>query len=70
MRRWLGKTGQGFAQTLLHTRLERGLNLLQTTDARVSQIALDCGFNAPSHVSDAFRKRFGSKPRDIRLVAN
>ena len=70
MRRWLSKTSQGFAKILLHTRLERGLSLLQTTDAQVSQIALDCGFKTPSHFSDAFRKRFGIKPKDIRLAAD
>ena len=69
MRRWLSKTGQGFARILLYTRLEWGLSLLQTTDAQVSQIALDCGFKTPSHFSDAFRKRFGIKPKDIRLAS-
>lgn len=66
MRRWLSKTGQGFAKVLLYTRLEHGLSLLQTTDAQISQIALECGFKTPSHFSDAFRKRFGIKPKDIR----
>lgn len=70
MRRWLSKTGQGFAKTLLYTRLEHGLSLLQTTDTQVSQIALACGFKTPSHFSDAFRKRFGIKPKDIRLASN
>ena len=69
MRRWLSKSGQGFAKTLLNTRLEHGLSLLQTTDDRISEIALDCGFKTPSHFSDAFRKRFGIKPKDIRLAA-
>lgn len=69
MRRWLSKTGQGFAKILLHTRLEHGLSLLQTTDEQVSQIALACGFKTPSHFSDAFRKRFGIKPKDIRSPA-
>jgi AraC-like DNA-binding protein len=70
MRRWLSKTGQGFARILLHARLEHGLSLLQTTNAQVSEIAMDCGFKTPSHFSDAFRKRFGIKPKDIRLAAN
>lgn len=65
-RRWLARSGPGFAQLLLHTRLERGLSLLQGTDLPVSRIALDCGFQTPSHFSDAFRKRFGIKPRQIR----
>jgi AraC-like DNA-binding protein len=70
MRRWLAKTGQGFAKILLHTRLEHGLSLLQTTDDPISEIALDCGFKTPSHFSDAFRKRFRIKPKDIRLAAD
>lgn len=69
LRRWLSKSGHGFAKILLHTRLEHGLTLLQTTDAQVSQVALDCGFKTPSHFSDAFRKRFGIKPKDIRVAA-
>lgn len=65
-RRWLTRSGAGFAQILLNTRLERGLTLLQTTDIPISQIALDCGFKTPSHFSDSFRKRFGIKPKVIR----
>lgn len=70
LRRWLSKTGHGFARILLHTRLEHGLSLLQTTEARISDIALDCGFKTPSHFSEAFRKRFGIKPKDIRSAAD
>lgn len=69
LRRWLAKSGQGFAKVLLNSRLEYGLSLLQTTDAQVSQIALECGFKTPSHFSDAFRKKFGIKPVDIRSAA-
>lgn len=65
-RRWLAKSGPGFAQIVLHTRLERALTLLQTTVSPVSEIALECGFKTPSHFSDAFRKRFGIKPKMIR----
>ncbi|MEM6375038.1 MAG: AraC family transcriptional regulator [Pseudomonadota bacterium] len=70
MRRWLSTTGQGFARILLSSRLERGLTLLQTTQAQVSTIALECGFKTPSHFADAFRQRFGIKPKDIRSAAN
>lgn len=69
MRRWLSKAGQGFGKILLYTRLEHGLSLLQTTDAQVFQIALECGFKTPSHFSEAFRKRFGIRPKDIRSPA-
>ena len=70
MRRWLAKSGQGFAKTLQSTRLEHGLSLLQSTDIPISEIALNCGFKTPSHFSDSFRKRFGIKPSEIRKVEN
>lgn len=69
MRRCLAETGQGFSKTLLNTRLENGLGLLQTTDVPISEVALACGFKTPSHFSDAFRKRFGIAPKQIRAAA-
>lgn len=70
MRRWLGASGQSFSKILSHTRLEHGLSLLQTTRASISEIALECGFKTPSHFSDAFRKRFGIAPKQIRAQAD
>lgn len=67
-RRWLAKSGPGFSQILLNTRLEKGLGMLQSTDTPISSIALECGFKTPSHFSEAFRKRFGLKPRSIRTA--
>lgn len=66
-RRWLAKSGYGFAKILHNTRLEKGLALLQTTGMPVSQIALDCGLKTPSHFSDSFKRRFGIKPNSIRF---
>lgn len=68
MRRRLSATGQGFAKILLNTRLEHGLSQLQTTETPISEIALDCGFKTPSHFSDAFKKRFGIRPKEIRVA--
>jgi len=70
LRRRLASSGQGFAKILMHTRLERGLTLLQTTDLQIAQIALECGFKTPSHFSDSFRKRFQLRPKEIRQVAD
>lgn len=69
MRRRLSDAGQGFAKILLFTRLERGLTLLQTSHEPITQIAYECGFKTPAHFSDAFRKRFGIRPKDIRTPA-
>lgn len=66
LRRWLSKDGYGFAKILLNTRLEHGLAMLQTSREPISQIALSCGFNTPSHFSDAFKKRFNISPKKIR----
>ncbi|MEM8572617.1 MAG: AraC family transcriptional regulator [Pseudomonadota bacterium] len=68
MRRWLRRNDQGFAKILMNTRLEHGLSLLQTTGEPISTIALDCGFKTPSHFSEAFKKRFGIAPRQIRTA--
>ncbi|MGF1525441.1 MAG: helix-turn-helix transcriptional regulator [Candidatus Competibacterales bacterium] len=68
MRRVLARSGQGFAKILLHTRLERGLERLQTTYDPISEIALDVGFKTPSHFADAFKQRFGISPRQIRTT--
>ncbi len=70
MRRRLNEAGQGFAKILLFTRLERGLTLLQTTGNSITQIAYACGFKTPAHFSDAFKKRFDIRPKDIRIAAN
>ncbi|MEM7376249.1 MAG: AraC family transcriptional regulator [Pseudomonadota bacterium] len=66
MRRTLAREGIGFAKILLSTKLEHSLSLLHTTDFPIAEIAAVCGFKTPSHFSDAFRKRFGIRPRDIR----
>ncbi|MEO1250205.1 MAG: helix-turn-helix transcriptional regulator [Pseudomonadota bacterium] len=68
LRRRLSTAGQGFAKILLHTRLEHGLSQLQSTDIPISEIAMNCGFGTPSHFSDAFKKRFGIRPKEIRTA--
>jgi AraC-like DNA-binding protein len=68
-RRWLARAGLRFSVVLRNARLERGLFLLQTGADPVSRIALDCGFQTPSHFAEAFRARFGHSPRAIRRRA-
>ncbi|MBE9033400.1 helix-turn-helix transcriptional regulator [filamentous cyanobacterium LEGE 11480] len=68
MRRWLARSGERFSKILQNTRLESGLNRLQTTDMPIAEIALECGFKTPSHFSDSFKQRFGINPSQIRYV--
>ena len=65
-RRRMVKEGQSFSKVLLNSRLECGLNLLQTTSRSISEIAYESGFKTPSHFSDVFKKRFGIPPKNIR----
>jgi len=47
---------------MVDTRLHRARNLIVQTDQSVSEIAMACGFNSPSHFSRLFRSAFGSSP--------
>jgi transcriptional regulator GlxA family with amidase domain len=40
-------------------RLERARRLLVQSDLSVTQVALACGFESPTHFGERFRRRFG-----------
>ena len=62
-REHLGKT---MAQTMLAIRLDSAAQRLRTTDASVTQVALDCGFVSAAHFSRLMRQRFGMAPSAMR----
>lgn len=43
-------------------RLDRGRNLLSTTDMSLLEVALSCGFGSVAHFSKSFKSRFGVAP--------
>jgi len=47
-------------------RLQKGMELLKTTDMTVSEIAYDVGFSDPSYFSRTFSEKFGSSPNENR----
>jgi len=47
-------------------RISRAVDLLKTTDAKVSAIALECGFNDFAAFYRLFKKTTGSTPADVR----
>jgi AraC family transcriptional regulator, exoenzyme S synthesis regulatory protein ExsA len=53
-------------QWINQQRLEHARMLLQTTERRVADIAVDCGFESASHFIRIFRKAFGVTPGAIR----
>lgn len=62
------KIGQTPFKFLAETRLSAGRKLLVTTDRRVGEIALACGFGAASHFTAAFTARHGISPAQYRAM--
>ena len=42
--------------------LQKGKELIQTTNKTISEVAYDVGFNDPSYFSRAFKEEFGHAP--------
>ena len=58
--------GQSLHQYVLQRRVERAKHLLLASDQVVSQIAFATGFSSQSHLTSAFKKRFGVTPAVFR----
>lgn len=58
----LGKTPGDFYRAL---RLDRGRNLLSTTNMTLLEVATACGYATVSHFSKSFRARFGTAPTKL-----
>jgi len=63
-------TGAAPQEYLLRRRIERARHLLATTDAAITEIALDCGFTTSQYFATAFKKQTGMTPRAWRDRAN
>jgi AraC-like DNA-binding protein len=66
LRRHLAEEGTTPSDIIADIRLTRALEQLQTTDASVTQIALDAGYESSSRFAAKFRARFGLAPGEIR----
>lgn len=58
----VGKTPGDFYRSL---RLDRGRNLLSTTNLTLMEVSLACGFATVSHFSKSFRAQFGTSPTKL-----
>jgi transcriptional regulator GlxA family with amidase domain len=58
----VGKTPGEFYRGL---RLDRGRNLLSTTDLTLIEVSNACGYSTVSHFSKSFRARFGTAPTKL-----
>lgn len=54
-------------QYLIQQRVERAKKLLKNTDYLITDIALECGFNSHSHLTNKFRKLTGMTPKAFRV---
>ena len=59
-------TGSSPVELMRTARLNRGYQLLLTTDKSVSEVAYSVGFTAPSYFTKCFKDEFGKNPTDIK----
>jgi len=59
-------TGKTPSQFIRSIRLQKAMELLQTTDLNVSEIAYQLGFNDPNYFTRTFSEEFGCSPNAIR----
>lgn len=55
---------------LIQIRLEHAYNLLETSDLKIVDIAMECGFRTLSNFNRLFKRHIGDEPRHIRGKAN
>jgi len=61
--RYLGKSPQAYYRDL---RLHRARTLIEGSPMALTEIALSCGFETPSHFSRVFKRRYGVTPHALR----
>ena len=59
-------TGSSPVELVRTARLNRGYQLLLTTDKTVSEVAYAVGFSAPAYFTKCFKDEFGMVPGDVR----
>lgn len=65
-RQFKKEVGINFSEYLMTLRMKQARRLLETTNMRISDIALSVGITNMSYFSTVFHKSFGCKPNDVR----
>ena len=60
-------TGESPHQFVLRHRVERAKELLRTSEVRVLDVAIACGFKSQQHFARIFRRMCGASPTEYRL---
>lgn len=67
---FIRETGVGFNEYITNSRIERAKQLLQQTNKKIGQIAIECGFRSASYFIVVFRKKNGVSPGEYRKRKN
>lgn len=67
-RRFLREFGRAPGNWLIHERLRRAQELLETTDLTIDTVADRSGFGTAANLRAAFAKHLHTSPRDYRLT--
>ena len=59
-------TGTSILEAILERRLSEVRRLLSSTDLRISEIAMRCGYRDANYLKNIFKKRFGMPMREFR----
>ncbi len=60
------ETGVNLNSYITIFRLKKGMQLLKSTQDRISEISYRCGYNNPSYFSEQFKNYFGITPSEAR----
>ncbi len=66
MRVFRKATGQTPIEYLVRLRIQKAMELLQSTDLSITEIALEVGFNDSNYFTRQFRRILGESPRAFR----
>lgn len=66
-RRFSEEMGMSWRDVVKRMRIIRAVEQLATTDASITEVSLDCGYNSVSAFNVAFRELMDQTPRELRM---
>ncbi len=60
------ESGENFSTFVLRLRMDKAVQLLKNKDLKVSQIALEVGYQKPQYFIKLFKSHFGMTPQDFK----
>ena len=67
---FIREVGIGFNEYITGLRVEQAKELLEQTNKKVSDIAVQCGFRSSSYFIVVFRKQTGMSPKEYQNMKN